>query len=238
MRSPGLDVSSARASRRPACAVPARPTLAVSGSASCSGFRPSAFGQARHAARVRAVEDHRRQRRRLDSRARERALRRVDDRRRHRVGGEALLPLPAEALLRQPPHVENLDRRRGAADQSSDRLAVAAGDERHRGVAALALARAARSAHHHVARADQRAPPGGSRDRARAAGRRAPCATSRRARPTRPARGRSSAAWIVAAFSFSAYGGLSVAKSSASSAMPPRTASRAASTAIDTESSS
>ncbi len=49
---------------------------------------------------------------------------------------------------------------------------------------------------------------------------------------------RSSAAAIVAAFSFSAYGGLVVAKISVSTPLAPRSASRPASTAIDTESSS
>ncbi len=54
----------------------------------------------------------------------------------------------------------------------------------------------------------------------------------------RAARGKSSAAAIVAAFSFSAYGGLVVAKMSVSISRAPRTASRPASTAIETESSS
>jgi hypothetical protein len=49
---------------------------------------------------------------------------------------------------------------------------------------------------------------------------------------------RFSAAWSVAAFSFSAYGGLVVARISVSGAAPSRTTSRAASTAIDTASSS
>jgi len=50
--------------------------------------------------------------------------------------------------------------------------------------------------------------------------------------------GRSSAAWMVAVSSFSAYAGLVVANSTVSTAVSPRTASRAASTAIETESSS
>jgi hypothetical protein len=44
MRSPGFARSSVRASKRPACAAPARPTVFASGSASCSGLSWSARG--------------------------------------------------------------------------------------------------------------------------------------------------------------------------------------------------
>ena len=132
----------------------------------------------------------------------------------------------------------DLERGRGTPDQPRNGLAVAARDERDRRIAALRLAGAARRADDDVtgAQTSPRLP--------------ALARSSPRSRPASPARdepprstaaifaGRSSAAWIVAALSFSAYGGLRVAKSSVSSSTPPRTASRAASTASDTASSS
>ena len=74
MRSPGLAWSSARASSSPACAQPVRPTLAASVSAICSGLSPSGLGEHGHRARVGAVEDDGRQRRRLDAGGLQRAF--------------------------------------------------------------------------------------------------------------------------------------------------------------------
>ena len=84
------------------------------------------------------------------------AAERLDQERRVDVGAEALLPLLGEGHSRALPDVEHLFRAGGAADQPGDRFrAVAAEDERRRGVAAAGLARTARRADDHVAGRDQ-----------------------------------------------------------------------------------
>ena len=116
------------------------PDAAASGSASCSGDRPSAFGKP---ARLRGLVPSRMT---VDSTlgatpALSRARFAVSAiGRRHGVCGETFLPLAREAFFGQAPDVEYLDRRRGTAHELRDGLGVVAGDEGDRGVAPLALA--------------------------------------------------------------------------------------------------